>query len=77
MFSREAVIRKLEQLGVALVKVDMTGNEEIYTRDLARAERSNIPVNLVYPADYPARPAILLEELISPQNALDALSQIQ
>ena len=77
MFSKEKVLKKLEELGVAMVQVDMTGNEEIYTKDLARCERSNIPVNLVYPADYPNRPAILLEELISPAQALDALSRIE
>ena len=76
VFSDSAVQKKLEELGVALVKVDMTGNEQVYKKDLARAERSNIPVNLVYPADYPARPAILLEELISPAQALEALAKI-
>ena len=54
----------------------MTGNEQIYIKDLARADRKNIPVNLVYPADYPNRPAILLEELISPGDALQALERI-
>jgi hypothetical protein len=54
----------------------MTGKEEVYNNDLARADRSSIPVNLVYPADYPARPAILLEELISPAQALEALAKI-
>lgn len=59
-----------------LVKVDMTGKEAVYNDDLARADRSSIPVNLVYPADYPNRPAILLEELISPAQALEALNKI-
>lgn len=76
MFSSQAVLAKIEELGVELVKVDMTGNEEIYTADLARADRRNIPVNLLYPADYPARPAIMLEELISPNQALEALERI-
>ena len=70
------MIEKLEELGVQLVKVDMTGNEQVLVKDLARAERKNIPVNLVYPADYPRRPAILLEELISPADALQALDRI-
>ena len=61
---------------MALVKVDMTGNEQIYTTDLARADRRNIPVNLIYPADYPNRPAIMLEEIISPTQALEALERI-
>ena len=77
MFSNDEVLKKLQKMGVVLVKVDMTGNEEIFTRDLARAERSNIPVNLVYPADYPARPAILLEELISLGHAIEALSRVK
>ena len=54
----------------------MTGNEQVYKKDLARAERSAIPVNLVYPADYPDRPAILLEELFGPSQALQALEKI-
>ena len=54
----------------------MTGNEQIYTTDLGRADRANIPVNLLYPADYPNRPAIMLEELISPSQALEALDRI-
>lgn len=77
VFSNQKVIDKLEELGVQLVKVDMTGNEQVYKRDLARAERSNIPVNLIYPADYPARPAILLEELFGPGQALQALEKIE
>ena len=76
MFSSKAVKERLEELGVELIKVDMTGNEQILTKDLARAERKNIPVNLVYPADYPARPAILLEELFGPNQALEALDRI-
>lgn len=67
---------KIESLGIELVKVDMTGNEQVYTTDLARADRRNIPVNLLYPADYPNRPAIMLEELISPDQALRALDRI-
>lgn len=54
----------------------MTNDEQVYKTELARAERHNIPVNLVYPADYPNRPAILLEEWISPADALEALNKI-
>jgi len=68
---------RIEKLGVRLVKVDMTGNEQIYKTDLARAERNNIPVNLIYPADYPNRPAILLEELFGPTEAMQALERIE
>ncbi len=70
-------MKRIEAMGVQLVKVDMTGNEQIYINDLARADRKNIPVNLVYPADYPDRPAILLEELISPGDAIEALERLE
>ena len=55
----------------------MTDKEDqTKTKDLARADRRIIPVNLVYPADYPNSPAILLEELISPNDALRALDRL-
>lgn len=41
-------------------------------RDLARADRSVIPVNLIYPAD-PSKPAIMLEGPVSPKEALEAI----
>ena len=36
----------------------------------------NIPVNIIYPADYPDRPAILLEERILVADAIEALDRI-
>lgn len=41
-------------------------------RDLARADRSVIPVNLIYPADT-SKPAIMLEGPIGPKEALEAI----
>lgn len=70
-------MEKIAALGVQLVKVDMTDNAQIHINDLSRAQRSNIPVNLVYPADYPNRPAILLEEIIWPSDAIEALRRIE
>lgn len=54
----------------------MTGNEQVYKKELARTDQKNIPVNLVYPADYPNSPAIMLGELIGPADALKALNKI-
>ena len=54
----------------------MTKNDQVIKRDLKRADRSIIPVNLVYPAD-PSKPAVLLEELISPEDALEALKRVR
>ena len=59
-----------------LVKVDMTDNEQIHVKDLSRVDRKNLPVNLIYPPDYPNRPAILLEEVIWANNAVEALERV-
>ena len=59
-----------------LVKLDMTDNKQLYFDDLARSEMHNIPLNLIYPADYPESPAIMLPEFISPAVALEALNRI-
>lgn len=55
----------------------MTGNEAVYKNELVRTDMKNLPVNLIYPADYPARPAIMLPEFISPEVALEALERIE
>ena len=68
---------------MALVVADMTSNEasDDIRKDLERIQlegggtQSNIPVNLIYPADYPASPAVLLDEVISPDDVLKALAQ--
>lgn len=61
----------------------MTSNENSIDikKDLERIHlagggtQSNIPVNIIYPADYPASKAVLLDELISPDDVLKAIEQ--
>ena len=60
-----------------MVVVDNTKVEERIAEDLDRAGRKIIPVNLIYPPNYPEEPAILLEELISPDDALLALGRME
>ena len=60
-----------------MVVVDNTFNEERIARDLDRAGRNVIPVNLIYPPNYPEEPAVLLDELISPDDALKALARME
>ncbi len=60
-----------------MIAVDDTRREERIARDLKRADRSLIPVNLIYPHNYPEEPAILLEELISPTQALEVLARME
>ena len=66
----------MEELGVELVKVDMTSNAPVYKNELIRTEMKNLPVNLIYPADYPNRPAIMLPEFVSPAVVLEALERV-
>ena len=54
----------------------MTSNAPVYKNELIRTEMKNLPVNLIYPADYPNRPAIMLPEFVSPAVVLEALERI-
>jgi hypothetical protein len=60
-----------------LVVVDDTLREQRIARDLLRVDRSIIPVNLIYPPNYPEEPCILLEGLISPSDALKVLARME
>jgi len=54
----------------------MTSNAPVYKNELIRTEMKNLPVNLIYPADYPNRPAIMLPEFVSPAVVLEALERV-
>ena len=60
-----------------LVVVDDTLREQRIATDLLRADRSIIPVNLIYPPNYPEEPCILLEGLIGPADALEVLARME
>lgn len=66
------MIKELEELNVELVKADSTQPRPDIDRDLARFDRSNLPVNIVVPAD-PSQPLIMLPEVIGADEALKAL----
>ncbi len=72
MFSNKEVIAKLKELNVKLVKADNTNANPEINADLDRFKRSNLPVNIIAPAD-PDQPLILMPEIIGPEDALKAL----
>ena len=76
VFSNEQVRDKIEELDVALIKVDYTIISPEEQKDLARTDRKNLPVNLIYPPDYPERPAVLLNELVTPDDVLFVLDYL-
>ena len=45
--------------------------------DLLRVGRSIIPVNVIYPPNYPEEPAIMIDTLFGPTEALKILDKIQ
>ena len=64
-------------MGIELVKLDMTKLTPEDKAELSRCDMKNLPVNLIYPPNYPDEPAIMLPEFISPGIALEALSRIE
>jgi len=75
VLSDPRVLARLKELGVVTIKVDLTTNDPVLAGDLARAQRTNIPVWLFYPADA-SQPAVLLEEVISPADVLKVLDKV-
>jgi hypothetical protein len=60
-----------------MVVNDDTSMLERNAKELSRVDRGQLPVNLLYPPNYPEEPAILLEELISPADVLEALGRLE
>lgn len=58
-----------------LIKADDTPGIPAIKADLQRFNRSNLPVNLVVPID-PDQPIIVMPEVISPKDALEALEKV-
>jgi thiol:disulfide interchange protein len=77
VFSNSEVLAKVKELNIEFVVVDDTLREERIAKDLLRAGRSNIPVNLIYPPNYPDEPAVILEENFGPAKALKALERME
>lgn len=67
---------RLKELDVQLVKLDMTSNDPKFKAELNRCGMKNLPVNLLYPADYPKSPAIMMPEFLSPGIALESLERV-
>ena len=76
MFSNKEVLAKLNELDVILIKADDTIADPRIKADLARFNRSNLPVNIIIPDD-PDQPLIMMPELINPAEALQALDEAQ
>lgn len=70
-----AVIKKLNDLKVALVKADWTSYDPLITQALAEFGKNSIPLYVIYTQD-PAKQPITLPELITPQLLLETLDTL-
>ena len=77
MFSDSDVLAKLEELNVELIVCDDTKREPRHAIEINRCDRTLLPVNLIYPHNYPQEPAILLDALFSPADALKILGRME
>ena len=73
------MVSRLKDLNVSFVKVDFTANRERERAELKRTGSDALPVNLVYPPNYPAEPAIKLSANVLPgelNRVLDRMEKI-
>lgn len=64
----------IDRLGIVAIKADWTNPNEEIARLLAQLGRSSVPTYVVFPKDPSAKP-ILLSELISEQELIEALER--
>lgn len=60
------------------MRVDYTDtSDKVISKEIARTEQQNLPVNLIYPPNYPLEPAIMLNELVTPKDVLKVLERME
>ncbi|MDB2687088.1 hypothetical protein N9Y42_07730 [Mariniblastus sp.] len=62
---------------LSFVSVDFSKKAESEWKELPRTDSTNIPVNLIYPPNYPEEPAIKLEAVVSPADVNLVLDRMQ
>ena len=71
----------MKKMGMSFVAVDFTKRETAIAewKELARTDEKALPVNLIYPPNYPTEPAIKMDILVSPADlslVLDRMDKI-
>lgn len=69
VFGSEAVLKRFDELNVALLKADLTQENPEASREIERFGRGAVPMNLIYLPD--RETPILLPELIGPEDVLE------
>ena len=71
------MVSRLKDLGVSFVKVDFSNREPEKWAELARTGSDALPVNLIYPPNYPVEPAIKLDTLVTPEDVHRVLDRME
>jgi thiol:disulfide interchange protein len=70
------VIAKFKELGVVPIKADWTKQDPEISQLLQKLGRSSVPLYVIFPNGQPAKRIILPEGMLTPQQVLEALSQV-
>ncbi len=69
----EAVRRRMQELGVVPLKADLTKPDPALSEELKRFGRPSVPLNVIYPAERPNEPPIVLPVLLRQSVVLEKL----
>ena len=75
--SNVELVDRINDMEISFVKVDFTSQQQDSWKELARTGSRNIPVDLIYPPNYPAEPAIKLEPMLSPKDVHRVLDRME
>lgn len=75
IFNDEEFLSTVDPERIVFVKADLTENDPVVAKDLSRANRVQIPVNIIYSPDIETQ-AVLLEEVIPVKSVLEGLEQV-
>lgn len=67
----------MKKMGISFVAVDLTSKEDYLWKELDRTDAKLLPVNLIYPPNYPEEPAIRLEAIVSPADVNKVLDRME
>ena len=71
------LIKRLNEMEVSFVAVDLAQNAESELKEFERLDDYLVPVNFIYPPNYPEQPAIKLDTLITPPNVHQVLDRME
>ena len=75
--SDRELVDRMNRMKISFVAVDFTAKSDEATNELFRAGGHSIPVNFIYPPNYPEQPAIKLDALTIPTDVHKVLDRME